>query len=79
MDTGLKDFRLVLWNVPSEKIPSNPLDMRYLDIDQASDPGLVEALNDGWQIVSHTITPMQGGGVLLSLFMQRDIRVPDSL
>lgn len=79
MDSGLKDFRLILWNIPAEQMPNDPAGVSVLNIDQSSNPALVGLLNDGWEIVNHTITPLDDGGVMLSLFLQCDIRIPDGV
>lgn len=79
MDTSLKDFKLILWNIPAHLVPKLPGDVKNLDIDQSSNPALVDMLNDGWRINSHTILPISDGGLLLSLFMERDVTVPDNI
>lgn len=53
--------------------------MRAIDVDFAgSPPALLEHLNGGGRIVSHTITPRPDAGVLLSLFIETEVVVPDS-
>lgn len=79
MDTSLRDFKLVLWNIPACSVPANPGKVSDLTIDQSSNEALVDMLNDGWRIINHTLTPMASGGVLLSLFLERPVIVPDSL
>ena len=79
MDTSIKDFKLVLWNLPAGNIPAEPGEVRNLTVDQSSNKALVGMLNDGWRIINHTITPMASGGILLSLFLERPVVVPDCL
>ena len=79
MDTSLKDFKLVLWNIPAENVPNAPGTVADLTIDQSSNPALVDMLNSGWRIVNHTVIPISGGGIMLTLFMERGITVPDNI
>ena len=34
MDTSLKDFKLILWNIPAQLVPQNPGSVSDLTIDQ---------------------------------------------
>lgn len=74
----MRDLKLVLWHLPSGYVPARG-EVRALDVDFASsNPALLEHLNGGGRIVSHTITPVAEGGVLLSVFIEREIAVPDT-
>lgn len=79
MDTSLKDFKLILWNIPAQLVPQNPGSVSDLTIDQSSNPALVDMLNNGWRINSHTVLSTSDGGVMLSLFMERDVTIPDGV
>lgn len=79
MDTSLKDFKLILWNIPAQLVPQNPGSVSDLTIDQSSNPALVDMLNNGWRINSHTVLPTSDGGVMLTLFMERGITIPDNI
>ena len=79
MDTSLKDFKLILWNIPAQLVPQMPGEVMNLDIDQSSTPALVDMMNNGWRINSHTVLPISDGGLLLSLFMERDVNFPDGI
>jgi hypothetical protein len=58
-------------------VPARAGELRVLDIDfAASPPELLGHLADGWEIVNHTISGIEGD-LLLSLFLRRIVVVPD--
>lgn len=77
----MNDLQVVFWRIAAHLLPQQVGVVAPLNIETASVPGLFEKLNDGWKPLSHTITPIDGGDVLLSLFMVRDStpNIPDTV
>jgi hypothetical protein len=65
------DRSLVLWKLRPEQLPDNPGDMAALSFGFVSQPELLEHLGADRQVVSHSITVLPDGDLLLSLFLER--------
>ncbi|MHA3682779.1 hypothetical protein ACXR2W_00760 [Leucobacter sp. HY1908] len=42
------------------------------------DEGFIKQQGEGWIPVSHTMTPTEGGAVLLTIMCNREVEIPDA-
>lgn len=77
-----ENHALVFWNVDLPQLAAalQPGGMSILNIDSDQVPGLEAYFNSGWSVVSHTMSNFNGpagASVLVSLYLQRVLDVPD--
>lgn len=77
-----ENHALVFWNVSLTDLgaAATPGGLNILNIDPDQIPGMSAYFNAGFRVTSHTVNPYsgeQGASLLVSLYLQRVVPVPD--
>ena len=73
LETKVLTFRASSSLLPDVEGASGALDINlYL-------PATVERIGEGWEPISHTLTPIGETDVLLTVLVRREVTIPESL
>lgn len=78
---AVNEYRLVNWRLGPEAVPPAARAVWTGDIDYAnSPPAVFDALNGGYEVVSHQVMPFSDGtgDILLSLFFAKSTEAPNA-
>jgi hypothetical protein len=71
------EFKTFWWHVQPSDLPEAVTNVKVMSLDYSKIPDLFDAINDGYQPISHNVLA-RDEGVLLSVLLVRSIESPDT-